>query len=165
MEDEIVALATAHIESYASAAAQGRDNKAPLDQLADAYSVHYLPTWTAFMLGNTKANPDREGTKESLLYALEHYRKHGLGTDVRKATSRVVKISATSALCFITWRMVIPAGEESALDNGACEDAIEFEDLYGFRAAENGLMKGGWEFVVADQEVLAVLSRVPNIFD
>ena len=34
----------------------------------------------------------------------------------------------------------------------------------GFGVADNGVMKGGWEYVVPDQEVLAVLARVPDLY-
>jgi GNAT superfamily N-acetyltransferase len=164
MDNDIIALANAHIESYASAAAQGRDNTAPIDQLAVAYSAHYLPTWTAFSLGTAHATTSAEQTNGHLVYVLELYRRKGLGTDVRKVRSRVEQVSETSAICFITWKIVVPKGSEREVDSGVGEDAIEFQDVYGFRIADNGVMKGGWEYVVPDQEVLAVLARVPDLY-
>ena len=163
MANDIIDLANAHIDSYASAAAQGRDNTAPLEQLAAAYSAHYLPSWTAFSLGTAHPATSAEQTNGQLFYVLDLYRRRGLGTDVRKVKSRVEKVSETSAICFITWKMVIPKGKEGAADEGEGEDAIEFQDVYGYRVADNGAMKGGWEFVVADQEVLAGLARVPDL--
>lgn len=163
METDIVALANAHIDSYASASEQGRDGTISVDDLADKYYPHYLPSWTAYSLGSAHPTTSREGTRQLFLRTLALYRNRGLGTNIKKAKSRVVVISATSALCFITWRMIIPAEQENEAAAEAIEDALEFEDVYGFRAAENGSMKGGWEFVVADQEVLATCKRVPDL--
>ena len=162
MENDILALANAHIDSYAAAAARGRKDTIPLRDLAAEYAIHYLPSWTAYTLGTTFTSNSREENAETLERTLNLYRKHGIGTDVRKVKSRVVKVSATSAICFITWSLYPPTkGTEDKPDDGS---ALEFEDVYGFRAKENGPLKGGWEYVVADQEVEAVMRRAPDIF-
>lgn len=162
MTTDIIALANAHIDSYAAAAARGRDQIKSIEDLAVQYSVHYLPSWTAYTLGTTHIANAREDTQKALELALGLYRRNGLGTDVRKVTSRVVRVSATSAICFITWSMHPPTeSSESGQGDG---HALVFEDVYGFRVKENGELKGGWEYVVADQEVEAVLSRVPDIY-
>lgn len=156
--NDIVALANEHIESYAAAAARGRDSTIPIHDVAVQYAIHYLPSWTAYTLGTSFTANSREENTKMLEGTLELYKRRGLGIDVRKVKSRVVKVSATSAICFITWSMHPPAG------SSAGQGVLEFEDVYGYRVKDNDSLKGGWEYVVADQEVEALSSRVPDIF-
>lgn len=161
---DINALAQAHVESYAAAAALGRKPNASIPEVAAAYAKHYHLRWTSFTHGQVTPFDAREACKGSIVWLLEHYRAGGLGIDVRLEASRIEKISDTSAICWVKWMLVPPQkGQDSTEVEGDGKNAVRFEDVYGFRLGKNDGLEGGWEYVIADQEMTAVVTAVPTI--
>lgn len=83
---------------------------------------------------------------------LERFERVGLGHDIRLVKSRVDPVSASSALCWLSWK-IYPKNEM---------EGWTWENVYGYRVGQDG--KEGWEMSIADNEVSGLLQRYPKIF-
>ena len=120
---------------------------------AAALAAHYLPGLVAFVFGHHHSLATQEDWKEGIKQHLENFEKSGLGYDIRLAKSRVESVSANSAMCFVTWK-ILP-------NNGV--EGWEWENVYGYRLGMDG--KEGWEFIVSDNEVAGLIQRAPEVFN
>ena len=142
--------------------------------VAKALSVHFGPT-TVFGMGNpshmVQASADMALGVEQHLTRFE---SAGIGYNIFLEKSRIDVLSATSAACFLTWK-IRPAP-------GAKVEAWSWENLYMYRRggvfdpkdeqhevsfAGDGwtVPEGRWEAVFSDNETIELLARLPNFFN
>jgi hypothetical protein len=158
----IVTAATSFIKSYATAMHLAHSNPpTPLTTIGAKLGSHYLPTFTSFSLGAVYSVSDTMPAIAMVQGHLEHLANSGVGCDVREVKSRVEVVSNSSALCWITWK-IVPAegweGDESEIGQGGWE----WENCYFYRRNMDGTE--GFEGVIADGEIEGLLKHIPNFF-
>jgi hypothetical protein len=144
--------AEAYVQSYASAMHTAQNPEVTISSCAAALGAHYLPGLIAFIFGHQTSFPTQDKWVAIIEQHLEKFEKSGLGYDIRLARSRVESVSASSAMCFVTWKILPKNGVED----------WEWENVYGYRLGQDG--KEGWEFIVSDNEVAGVMQRAPAFF-
>ena len=144
--------AEAYVQSYASAMHTAQNPDVTTSSCAAALGAHYLPGLVAFVFGHHHSLATQEEWVGGIKQHLEKFKKSGLGYDIRLAKSRVESVSASSAMCFVTWKILPKNGVEG----------WEWENVYGYRLGQDG--KEGWEFIVSDNEVAGVMQRAPEVF-
>jgi hypothetical protein len=142
---DIIALATAHATSYASALSRSPT----LTEWAQALSSHYLPGTTSFTCGQTTTmGPDPVKNLMPYLAKLDE----AFGRDFRTVNTRVERVGERSVVVWMTFELRPKDGSEW----------IVWTNLYGFRVF--GGRKKGWEYTVADGEIEALSKRSPGMF-
>jgi hypothetical protein len=149
----IKAAAKAAISAYASAISLASNSSIPYSTAAAAMAELYHANFTSFTLGTITVFPDNAFARAGIERNLVYYNQSGLGTDFRYERSKVEVVSATSAVAWITWRMV-PAGYTKPWT---------FTDVYGFRTSAAG-GDGGWEWSNADDEYEKLAENYPSFF-
>ncbi|TKA30994.1 hypothetical protein B0A50_01962 [Salinomyces thailandicus] len=82
----------------------------------------------------------------------------GLGTYLKLLQVRKIETyGETSALCWLDWEFVPQKGSEYE------GRGWKFTDVYGYRAASEGL-DGGWEFVLRDEQITAMVKATGQSF-
>ncbi|KAK4194824.1 hypothetical protein QBC40DRAFT_269805 [Triangularia verruculosa] len=123
-------------------------------------STFYLPNTTDFTLGGITRIPDQDAFQQGTEFILGKYNSSGIGTDFRLEKYKVDPISESSAIAWVTYRMVLPGGEGGRKGKGAANGGWKFTNLYGFRVLPDG--RKGWEWTNADGEYTEVLRRYPG---
>ena len=100
---------------------------------------------------------------------LQKWLSNGIELDIRMERHRVDVVSdlgeaGGSAMCWITWRVYPSSSKDEGKGEGQSIEGWEWENMYAFRL-EPGQEKAYWEFVVSDNEVMALLGRFPGWFD
>ncbi len=68
------------------------------------YLQIHLPVYTAFTLGNRRIYNSSEEAVAGVIAHLERFEPVGLNFDIRLVKSRAESLSASSALCWLSWR-------------------------------------------------------------
>lgn len=85
---------------------------------------------------------------------------YGIGTHLELlAISKMEVYSQTSALCWLDWAFHPRSGSEYE------GRGWQFTNIYGYRAATTEGVEAGWEFVVRDEEVNAMVRATGKRFD
>ncbi|KAK4247512.1 hypothetical protein C7999DRAFT_32057 [Corynascus novoguineensis] len=137
----VVTAAKAAVRVYASAVSLGGNSSIPYSTTAAAMAELYH--------ANSPVSPCAPSP--------------GLGTDIRYETSRIEAVGSTSAVVWITWK-IVPA--QSACVGGGKTDKEKgwtFTDVYGFRMSAEG-QNGGWEWSNADDEYEKLMENYPQFF-
>ncbi|KAK3940013.1 hypothetical protein QBC46DRAFT_386446 [Diplogelasinospora grovesii] len=130
----IVNAAKQAILAYAAAVSKGSNPSIPVSDVAASMAELYLPNFTSFTLGSITVfatRPDAQAAIERLLCS---YNTSGIGADIRKYDSRVEPVSASSAICWITWEIFPNPG---TTDGKGAVEPWKFTDVYGFRLTQN----------------------------
>ncbi|KAF7361697.1 putative rho protein [Mycena venus] len=179
---DIVTAATSFVHSYARATALSSSTTSPAHRtniplIAAALGAHYASNTTAYTLGHRQVFESVAAAVPLIASHLENLDRSGLGYSIRMEAHRIEPVSASSALCWITWS--IQPREGCGLEGW------QWEVVYGYRRAaqlgseEAGPSKiggedeedrwekpeGWWEFVVSDNEISGILARVPNFME
>jgi len=155
-DSDIKQLALATLASYADALTRGAASSLPIREISSQMAKYYLPGCTAFTLRTITPFPDEEFASSMIQSQLERFVSLGVGINMRLEEARIEVISQTSAACWATFSVSIKNGEGWSWTN-----------VYGFRMVEgreNGL-KGGWEWVNGDGEMVELLGRYPNAME
>jgi hypothetical protein len=120
----------------------------------DAIEVagHYAIPFTAFTLGSVTTFADREEADRNVAEHLGRFGRVGLGTGIALEGLEVRLLSETSAVCHLTWH-IDP-------ENGA--EPWSWTNVYLLREAADGTLQ--FEASIADNEILELLTRVPEFF-
>ncbi|KAJ7940309.1 hypothetical protein B0H13DRAFT_1937513 [Mycena leptocephala] len=172
----ITTAATAFVHSYARAMALSSPTSSPhsanLPLIAAALGAHYATNTTAYTLGHRRVFPSTAGAVTALAVHLGRFKSSGLGYDIQMAAHRVEPVSASSALCWVTWA-INPK-------EGSGKEGWQWENVYGYRfeEPEAGLRKwiggeedgwekpeGWWELILSDNEIAGLVARVPNFME
>ncbi|KAK0702481.1 hypothetical protein B0T21DRAFT_353585 [Apiosordaria backusii] len=154
---QITELAKQAVVSYAAAIslAASPSNSSDLSNAAAAMSTFYLPNVTAFTLGSITRIPDQDSFKQGTEFTLAKYNASGIGTDFRLERYKIDPIGETSAIAWVTYRMVLPGSGGVRKGKGMSNGGWEFTNVYGFRVLPGG--RQGWEWANADGEYTELL--------
>ena len=168
---DIRSAAEDHVLSYARAINPGQpaDSSAPsvtTATIASSITDHYLlPGFVAFAFGTSSTFSSRKETIDMTQQHLDRYVKSGLGLDIRLGSYEIKTVSEGSAVCWMAWTVHPPSETVDASgdrDSGA--SVWTFRNLYCFRIRPDD-ERGYWEFAISDNEVKALLEKVPNFFE
>ncbi len=161
----LIPAAKAAIAGYASAVSLGGNSSIPYSTTAAAMANFYHANFTSFTLGTVTVFPDAAFARAGIERSLVQYNQSGLGTDFRYERSKVEAVGATSAVVWITWRIVPTArGQEGvAAEHGGGGKGWTFTDVYGFRVPADG-GDGVWEWSNADDEYEKLAENYPAFF-
>lgn len=146
------ASAEAFVESYASAMHLAQTSDVTTTSCANALAAHYHHGMTAFVFGHKTSFDTHSDAEIGVKAHLERFERAGLGYDIRLEKSRVEEISQSSALCWVTWK-ILPKNTV---------EGWQWENVYGYRKTQDG--KEGWELVVSDNEIAGVMQKAPEVF-
>ena len=158
----IITAAKAAVAAYASANSLASNSSTPYSTAAASMAELYHPNFTSFTLGTITVFPDNAFTRAAMERTLVQYNQSGLGTDFRYERSRVEAVGATSAIAWITWRIVPPHVRRGSGGDGNLK-GWTFTDVYGFRVSADG-GNGGWEWSNADDEYEKLAENYPAFF-
>jgi len=102
----VVTAARAAVRVYASAVSLGGNSSIPYSTTAAAMAELYHANFTSFTLGTITMFPDNAFARAGIENNLVQYNTSGLGTDIRYETSRIEVVGSTSAVVWITWKIV-----------------------------------------------------------
>ncbi|KAK4228104.1 hypothetical protein QBC38DRAFT_168692 [Podospora fimiseda] len=162
----ITTLTKQTILAYASAISIASNPSSPstLSEAATAMSTFYLPNVTAFTLGSITIIPNQTVFIQGTEWTLQKYNSSGIGTDFRLDHYKIDPVSESSAIAWITYRMVVPGLEaEGTTRKGkgvGSNNGWKFTNVYGFRVLLDG--RQGWEWTNADGEYTELLKRYPE---
>jgi hypothetical protein len=162
MVNPLTAAKTA-VAAYASAISLAGNASIPYSTTAEAMAELYHPNFTSFTLGTVTVFPDKAFARAAIEANLVQYNNSGLGTDFRYERSRIEAVGGTSAVVWITWR-IIPAKRELGGRGGEARGkGWTFTDVYGFRVPAEG-QSGAWEWSNADDEYEKLAENYPEYF-
>jgi len=176
----IAAAATAFVHSYSRAMALSSKSSVTIPLIAAALGAHYGPNTTSYTAGHQTVFASSAEAVHAIAPYLERLERSGLGCDMSMVAHRVEPVSASSALCWVTW--AIRPREGCGLEGW------QWENVYAYRrtlepstgAGTTGATKwiggqgegggwekpeGWWEFLINDNETLGILGRLPNFFE
>ncbi|KAL2193822.1 hypothetical protein P885DRAFT_80833 [Corynascus similis CBS 632.67] len=160
----VVTAARAAVRVYASAVSLGGNSSIPYSTTAAAMAELYHANFTSFTLGTITVFPDNAFARAGIENNLVQYNTSGLGTDIRYETSRIEAVGSTSAVVWITWK-IVPAQSACVGDGKTNKEkkGWNFTDVYGFRMSAEG-QNGGWEWSNADDEYEKLMENYPQFF-
>lgn len=158
----IITAAKAAIAAYASAVSLASNASIPYSNTAAAMAELYHANFTSFTLGTITIFPDKAFARAAFERNLVQYNQSGLGTDFRYERSKVEAVGATSAVVWITWR-IVPAAHRPVSGREGNLKGWTFTDVYGFRVSADG-GNGGWEWSNADDEYEKLAKNYPAFF-
>lgn len=97
-------------------------------------------------------NSNETGLANTKAY-LDRWAEVGAGVNYKLVSHRIEVVSGTSAMCFLTWSVVPPAGSSV--------EGWEWENVYFFRLLP-GEQTGWWEGCISDNEIGTLLQRFPD---
>lgn len=159
----VITAAKVAIAAYASAISLAGNFSIPYSTTAAAMAKLYHANFTSFTLGTITVFPDSTFAHTAIERNLAQYNQSGLGTDFRYERSKVEVVGATSAVVWITWRIVPAARVERLVGSGGGGKGWTFTDVYGFRVPTEG-EDGAWEWSNADDEYEKLAENYPAFF-
>ncbi|KAK4033731.1 hypothetical protein C8A01DRAFT_39817 [Parachaetomium inaequale] len=159
----LISAAKTAVAAYASAISLAGNSSIPYSTTAAAMVELYHPNFTSFTLGAVTVFPDNAFARAAIEANLAQYNNSGLGTDFRYERSRIEAVGGTSAVVWITWR-IVPAQRELGGNGGMGKGTgWTFTDVYGFRVPAEG-QSGAWEWSNADDEYEKLAENYPGFF-
>ena len=141
--------ATKFARKYANQFEQATRESWTVSAAAKAMISHYTPVFTSFVAGERHVTSYEELLAGSEGY-LQSFKEHGLGFDLRLKDLRVETISPMAAFCWMTWEIFPEDGSQG----------WHWQNCYGFRKTDQ---LEGFEYVNADQELMALAQHRPKI--
>jgi len=125
--------------------------EATLDKTGREIARHYVYPFVSFTLGHVNTFTDRAHAEVGCRRQIARYEHAGIGNDIRLKDFEIVQVCETSALCTLTWELFPTNGLPS----------FSWSNIYGYR---RNTESEGFEFTIADNQILALTARVPDFF-